>query len=240
MILAVLQADRAVDVADLAGRFGVTEMTIRRDLAELDRAGQLRRVHGGAVLRAAPAFGSRADVMSGEKERIAELVAELVAEDESVGIDTGTTCRAVAARLADRNDLTVVTYSLHAASEFRQSAVRTMVLGGMLTPEMTLVNGAVADAPPSVHLNSLVLECGGLSAQPGVTHFDPAEVAVRRSLAQISDRVVLAADHTKCQRKTAIVFGALNAVDVLITDTRPPADLQAALDAAGVEVHVAG
>ena len=77
-ILKTLQQTRQVDVTDLAQRFGVSGMTIRRDLAELEDAGQLHRVHGGATIRRAPAYGSRASVRAHEKAAIARVVAELV------------------------------------------------------------------------------------------------------------------------------------------------------------------
>lgn len=73
-ILSALQEARQVDVNTLAERFGVSGMTIRRDLAELDPAGLLDRVHGGAVPRRAPAYGSRSSTMTSEKSKIARAV----------------------------------------------------------------------------------------------------------------------------------------------------------------------
>src|SRR4029453_12957390 len=108
-ILETLQQARQVDVTELAERFGVSGMTIRRDLAELDEAGQLQRVHGGAIIRRAPAYGSRAAARGSEKAAIARAVAPLVDPGAAIGIDTGTTCHGVAAELARRSDLTVVT-----------------------------------------------------------------------------------------------------------------------------------
>src|SRR3954449_5704945 len=77
-ILQTLRETRQVDVPELAQRFGVSGMTIRRDLAELDEAGQLHRVHGGATIRRAPAYGSRTSVQAGEKAAIARAAAQLV------------------------------------------------------------------------------------------------------------------------------------------------------------------
>src|SRR6185503_5549993 len=93
-ILKTLQQTRQVDVTDLAQRFGVSGMTIRRDLAELEDAGQLHRVHGGATIRRAPAYNSRASVQATEKAAIALAVAKLVQPGAAVGIDSGTTCHA--------------------------------------------------------------------------------------------------------------------------------------------------
>jgi DeoR/GlpR family transcriptional regulator of sugar metabolism len=238
-ILETLQQTRQVDVTELAQRFGVSGMTIRRDLAELDEAGQLQRVHGGAIIRRAPAYGSRASTRAPEKAAIARAVARLVEPGAAVGIDSGTTCHAVAAELAHRSDLTVVTNALHAAVTVREGGNRVIVLGGLLTPELSLVNPGIVQEPPQVHLDLLVLGCGGLSVDRGITYFDPTEVEVRRLLAGLADRVVVAADHTKFDRKKAMVLGPLDLIDVLVTDEAPPEPLRTALAAADVEVVIA-
>ena len=238
-ILKLLQQTRQVDVTDLSQRFGVSGMTIRRDLAELDEAGQLQRVHGGAVIRRAPAYGSRASTQVLEKAAIARGVAALVEPGAAVGIDTGTTCHAVAAELAHRHDLTVVTNALHAAITVREGGSRVIVLGGLLTPELSLVNPGSVQEPPQVHLDLLVLGCGGLSTDRGITYFDATEVEVRRTLANLADRVVVAADHSKFDHKKAMVLGPLDLIDVLVTDQTPPEHLRTALAEAGVKVIVA-
>ena len=238
-ILKTLQQTRQVDVTELAQRFGVTGMTIRRDLAELDEAGQLHRVHGGAIIPRAPAYGSRASTRTFEKAAIARVVAQLVEPGAAIGIDTGTTCHAVAAELAHRNDLTVVTNAMHAAITVREGGSRVIVLGGLLTPELSLVNPGTAQEPPQVHLDLLILGCGGLSIDRGITYFDPTEVEVRRMLAGLADRVVVAADHSKLDHKKAMVLAPLDLIDVLVTDHTPLEPLRTAFAAAGVEVIVA-
>ena len=237
-ILKTLQEIRQVDVTDLAQRFGVSGMTIRRDLAELEEAGQLHRVHGGATIRRAPAYGSRASVRAPEKAAIARVVAELVEPGAAIGIDTGTTCHAVAAELAHRSDLTVVTNALNSAISIREGGSRVIVLGGLLTPELSLVNPGSAQEPPQVHLDLLILGCGGLSVERGITYFDPTEVEVRRMLASRADRVLVAADHTKFNRNMAMVLGPLDLIDILVTDQTPPEPLRTAFAAAGSEVVV--
>jgi DeoR/GlpR family transcriptional regulator of sugar metabolism len=238
-ILRTLQQTRQVDVGELAQRFGVSGMTIRRDLAELDEAGQLHRVHGGAIIRRAPAYGSRASTRAIEKAAIARAVAQLVQPGAAVGIDTGTTCHAVAAELAHRSDLTVVTNALHAAITVREGGNRVIVLGGLLTSELSVVNPGTAQEPPQVHLDLLILGCGGLSIDRGITYFDPTEVQVRSMLVGIADRVIVAADHSKFDHKKAMVLGPLNLIDVLVTDQTPPEHLRTALAAAGAEMVIA-
>jgi DeoR/GlpR family transcriptional regulator of sugar metabolism len=113
------------------------------------------------------------------------------------------------------------------------------VLGGLLTPELSTVNPGTVQEPPQVHIDLLILGCGGLSIDRGITFFDPAEVEVRRMLVGLADRVVVAADHSKFDHKKAMILGPLDLIDVLVTDQTPPEPLRTALAAAGVEVVVA-
>jgi DeoR/GlpR family transcriptional regulator of sugar metabolism len=113
------------------------------------------------------------------------------------------------------------------------------VLGGLLTPELSLVNNGTTPQPPPVHLDLLILGCGGLSVDRGITYFDPAEVQVRNMLAGLADRVIVAADHTKFDHKKAMVLGPLDLIDVLVTDQTPPEPLHTALTTANVEIIIA-
>lgn len=238
-ILRLLRSAQRVDVTDLTVRFGVSDMTIRRDLAALETSGQVRRVHGGAVPARAQPYEYRADQQPAAKARIAAATAELIGPDAAVGIDIGTTCRAVAQSLADRDDLFVVTNSLHAAIEFRHSTSKVLVTGGLLTAELSLTGGTTTGAIHGLHLDHLVLSCGGVSAEHGVTYFDLAETEVRRALLDGSENVILAADHTKLDARKAVHLAGLDAIGTLVTDRRPSGELAAALERHGVRVVLA-
>ena len=114
----------------------------------------------------------------------------------------------------------MVTNGLNAAITVREGAGRVIVLGGLLTPELSTVNPGTACEPPQVHLDLLILGCGGLSIDRGIT-FRP-RVEVRRMLVGLADRVVVAADHSKFDHKKAMVLGPLDLIDVLVTDHTPP------------------
>lgn len=226
-----------VEVNALAAELDVSEMTVRRDLAKLDEVGLVRRVHGGATLRRS-GFSRRADIMSDEKKRIARAVSRLVKRDDIVGIDSGTTCRAVAAELALHERLFAVTNSIPSAMEFQRSHNPLRLLGGMLTPDGALSMVESFNSLDVLHIDTLVLGCGGVSTRSGVSYFDPAETEVRKWLLGISDRVILAADHSKLGKHKPVSLGSLDLVDVLITTGSPTPALGRALLAAGVEVIV--
>lgn len=238
-ILRVLRETGQVGVSDVARAFDVSEMTVRRDLSRLDREGLLRRIHGGATLKR-PGFLHRAEVRAEEKARIAAIAAPLVGPAESVGIDIGTTCLAVATELSVRDDLLVVTNSLYAALEFQHSPSTAIVLGGRITSDASLVSPDPSRDYADIHLDKLILGCGGVSAAHGVSYFDVSETSVREILCENAVTTILVADQSKLDRQRAVSLPhGLGAIDVLVTSAEPSRELAAALVAAGVELLVA-
>lgn len=235
-ILNLVRQEGQVDVGEVAQVLNVSPMTVRRDLAHLDQAGLLRRVHGGATARPSPS--TRSATMSEEKRRIAKAVDALVTDGDVVGIDVGTTCTAVAAQLALRDGLLGVTNSLQAALQFQYSTSSMVVLGGMLTNESSLINGGLLETRRSLNLDKLVLGCGGVSADRGISYFDLAETEIRAQLVAKSETVILVADHTKFDRVKPVTLDAVDILDILVTTAEPPAPLRTALDRASVDVIV--
>lgn len=238
VVLDLLHAEGRVAVSDLARRFGVSTMTIRRDLANLEQGGRVRRVYGGAVPVTPEPFGRRATVRAAEKQRIARAVDALVQPNETVGIDIGTTCHAVARELAARKGIFAVTPSLPAALEFKHSESQVLVLGGLMNSELALIHTSQLAAAP-VYLDRLVLSSAGLDAAAGVTNFNLAETEVRRFMMANANSVILAVDQTKLNVRKAIHLCGLEALDTVVTTAPPPPPLNKALRAASVDVIVA-
>lgn len=236
-ILDVVRAAGEVDVARVAEELAVSQMTVRRDLAHLDKVGLLRRVHGGATVRDTPA--ARSEVLAEEKARIGAAVAQLINSGDVVGIDVGSTCAAVATHLALRDDITAVTNAVPVALPFQFSRSQLILLGGILTQEGSLVDGGPLDQRRSLHLTTFVLGCGGVSAAHGITYYDLAETALREDLIARSDTVILAADHTKFDVVRQVNLGGFELIDILVTSAPPPAAEAQALEAASVQVIVA-
>jgi DeoR/GlpR family transcriptional regulator of sugar metabolism len=199
----------------------------------------VRRVHGGAAPARAQPYEYRADQQPEAKARIAAATASLIGPSAALGIDIGTCCSAVAHALAGRDDLFVVTNSLHVAIEFRHSESKLLLTGGMLTAELSLTGGIPAETIRDVHLDNLILSCGGLTVEHGITYFDLAEAEVRRALLDKAENVILAVDHTKLGVRRAIRLEGLAVIDTLVTDQEPPADIEAELKRNGARVVVA-
>jgi DeoR/GlpR family transcriptional regulator of sugar metabolism len=217
-----------VRVTELVERFHVSDMTIRRDLDALARAGALEKVHGGAVAvgeSAAyePGFEAKADRDTALKEAIAQAAAALVVPGSAIALSAGTTTYALAGRLTTVPGLTVVTNSIRIAERFHTAAHPaggpTVVLtGGVRTPSDALV-GPVADAAiRSLHFDAVFLGSHGISPEAGLSTPNLAEAETNRALVASARRVIAVADHTKWGLTGLAGFARLGEVDLWITD----------------------
>jgi DeoR/GlpR family transcriptional regulator of sugar metabolism len=217
-ILRAVERNQHVEVAALAAELGVTEMTIRRDLATLDELGRLSRVHGGARGPRPAPYEARAVLHAPEKQALGKAAADLVAPGMVVGLDIGTTCHAVAQHLRTVPDLTVVCYSIHTATAFLGSECRVILLGGELTDELTLINGGVVDIAARVRLDLFLASCAGISPEWGITYYNPAEIEVRRALAASAEKLCIVADSSKLDNRGPFALGHISLARTLITN----------------------
>ena len=231
-----------MSVAGLAALTGASEMTIRRDLEVLAGQGVLERYRGGArslLLRGEePPYALRATEGVEVKQRIAAEVAALLADGESVVLDSGTTCVAVAHAVRDRR-LTVVPLSLHAANALVGAPALTLLIpGGAPRPGELALTGPLTEASlASLRFDTAVIGCCGLTTAHGVTGHDLADAAVKRAAMRSASRVIAVADASKFDHTALAVVTPVSELDVVVTDTAAPAAEVAALEAAGVVVR---
>ncbi len=247
----LIAADGRVSVVDLADRFAVTTETVRRDLAALEVAGTVRRVHGGAVARARvstaeQSFAERAGVRNPAKHAIARAAIAFLGDSftGSVYLDAGTTVAAVAQELAaaaqESSPVEVVTHSMTTAHLLAGSGVGLTAIGGRVRGLTAAAVGAqTVEAIGRLRPDVAFVGTNGVSAAFGVSTPDPDEAAVKRAIVASARRVVVLADAEKFDSELLVSFAPLSAVDVLLTDTAPSGALAAALAEAGVEVQVA-
>ncbi|MEU7635488.1 MULTISPECIES: DeoR/GlpR family DNA-binding transcription regulator [unclassified Streptomyces] len=244
-ILRLARESGRVDVLSLAEEFQVTAETVRRDLKALDRAGLVRRVHGGAIpagrLDFEPDLAERDAVAADEKQRIARAaLAELPGGEGpgSVILDAGTTAARLAAEIPLEAELTVVTHGLPVAARLADHPGLTLHLVGGRIRHRT--RAAVDDwalrAYREINADVLFLATNGFSLEGGLTTPDLAEAAVKRALIAAARRVVLLADSAKFGQQHFARFGDLSDVDLLITDTGLSPEDALAIERAGTEV----
>lgn len=246
-IAATVMSQGRASVADLAQAYDVTTETVRRDLAVLDRAGLLRRVHGGAVpVRALhlvePSVDERESTRAGHKHAIASAAAEFIPQSgATVLFDAGTTTARVAALLPPERELLIVTNSVPIAARLASlTSVSLQLLGGQVRglTQATVGERAVGMLE-SLRVDIAFIGANGISVRHGLSTPDPGEAAVKRAMVECANFVVVVADSSKIGREEFVSFAPIDRVDVLVTDSEiTPAD-RAALAEHSVDVVVA-
>ena len=225
-ILAEVQRERIVRVADLAKMLGVSLMTVRRDIEALDAAGSVEKIHGGAKLPGGasthePGFELKVTQLQDEKMAIAQEAAAQVREGMAVGLSAGTTTWALAQLLSAGPRITVVTNSVRIADVFHQSSsLSTVILtGGERTPSDALVGPLATSSLRQLHLERvLFLGVHGVDADAGFTTPNVLEAGPDRAFVTAARRVVVLADHTKWGTLGISTIASLEDADELISD----------------------
>ncbi len=238
-----------ISVAEIAASLSVSEMTIRRDLDELEREGQLVRTHGGALApegvgdhaidREEPAFEARLRRNWHAKERIAALAATLIDGSQTVALDVGTTTFLLAQRVADRAGIKIFTSSLRAASLLSRGACEVYMPGGQIRgDEMSLCGPAAIGQFEQLWFDIALIGVSGITAG-GIFDYSFDDSELKRVYLRRSTRKVLLCDGSKFHRMSLVQVADFDDIDLLVTDVAPPPDIAAALEAADVAVQVA-
>lgn len=245
--------DGRVAVMDLVRRFGVTSETVRRDLQQLEDAGTLRRVHGGAVSlgrtsTVEPSLGERSGRHAAAKRAIAQRALSVIESGfrGSIYLDAGTTTAAVAALLPARlresgGAADVVTHSMTLAHDLAGAeGISLTVVGGRVRGLTAAAVGAdTVRAIEGLRPDVAFVGTNGLSASFGLSTPDPDEAAVKHAIVRAARRIVVVADAEKFDGELLVSFASFADIDVLVADAAPAGDLSEALAAAGTEVWVA-
>jgi DeoR/GlpR family transcriptional regulator of sugar metabolism len=242
-VAARIHTDREVDFTTLADEFGVSAMTIRRDIERLEEQGVARRVLGGAIAfggkSTEPPFAARAADSADEKLHIARAVADLLTPHETVILDSGSTVLAVARALKGRDlGLTVITPSVLVAVELADEPDTTVLLtGGKVRPgELSLIGAEAEDFYLRYNCDTYVMGIAGVDGKRGASEYHREEGNVKQAAMRSADRVIVAADATKLGRVQLINVAPVSGISVLVTDGSTTHPTVEALTAAGVNV----
>lgn len=244
-ILDVVQTNGRATVQELADALDVTVATVRRDLSELDGKGLLRRTHGGAVrierLSYLTPVTNRAGQYDEEKEAIAQAVVAELTDDSTIGIDAGTTTIKIAEAIPRDRRLTVVTYSLIVATTLASYPnVRVHFLGGEILENSRAAIGPWAlDMAGRITLDTVYLSVDGIDAEFGLTTHNVQEAAVKSALMRSARRSIVVADHSKFGRSEFGRIAPIESAHAIITDSHVSTTHVTALEARGVQIHVA-
>jgi len=241
-ILKMLLENEAVQVGTLAERFGVSEVTIRRDLAALDGFAGLRRIRGGALLTPPnlhePTLQEREVVNRDQKVRIGQAAAEMVQDGDTIILAGGTTTAELAKRLVRHSNLLVITPTINIPAILAGAVgVTVIITGGILVgPEQTLAGHISEQALDVLHAEKLFISVNALDIKHGLASAHPGEIGVDQAMLRAADRRIVLADHTKLGRTSTCAFSKITDMDMLITDQQAPPEFVDELRELGVEV----
>lgn len=241
LILELLGSHQGMTTETFADMLGVSRETVRRDLIELEKAGHLARVHGGAVAmpteQPEPAYAERTRLHREQKRQIAQLAAELPRPGDACLLDAGSTTLALAEALAQRQGLTVITNSLEAAR----------VLAGRGGHDVRLLGGRLDQDVPATYGDEAIAEVARLHVEwafvsPVSFHLDSGamdyvwhEAAMARAMLARAVKRVLLADASKLGQTSRIQVCAASDISVLVTDAGADASVLQSIRQAGVE-----
>lgn len=241
-ILAHVNETGRAAVADLSQAFGVSEVTIRADLQALAEGGLVLRTHGGAIPMNASlqylSLGLRRQQQVTEKAHIGAAAAALIADGDAIFLDSSSTALAVAQSLKNRRYLTVITNGLAIAQELLDATgVTVVVIGGTLRRDTaSLIGPAGLEMVRRFNVQRGFFGAHGITLAEGLTDVSPDEADIKRPLVAMCREVVAVLDATKWGRAGVASFADIGQLHTIITDTHAPADLVAAVRAAGVQV----
>ncbi|WP_245453521.1 DeoR/GlpR family DNA-binding transcription regulator [Aquibium carbonis] len=243
-ILAAARRDGAASISALAAALGVSLETVRRDIRALVDDGHLVKKHGTVHVpdhgREAP-FDRRMRENAAEKRRIARHVARLIADGDSIMMDTGTTTSILARELAARRELTIVTNSSDVARTLATvNGNKVFMAGGELHGDNGAAFGRTAiDFAARFRVRHAIISIGAIDARMGPMDYLLEEAEFARTVLSCGDNRILATDHTKFDRSALVKVCDFADFDLLVADRPPPAAIADALGAAGGRFEVA-
>jgi DeoR/GlpR family transcriptional regulator of sugar metabolism len=218
-----LTEDGSVAIAEAATALGVSEMTIRRDLAQLEDQGAARRIRGGATAIGPAAFSERRNIASRAKARIATKLAPLVPESGVIALDASSTMMRLAATLDGARDLTILTNSPDTFEALQgRPGLTAELTGGHRDPRTGSPVGPLA-CRSAGQLSSSVFLTSAAAIDPvsGTLEATLDEAEVKRAIAGRAERVILAVDASKLGGRAAAVGLEWDQIEILVTDLDP-------------------
>jgi DeoR family fructose operon transcriptional repressor len=237
----IVREKRRVAFADLQRKVKVSAATLRRDLAELERAGEVIRVHGGVLdpgyVRTEISFDDRVLRNAAEKRALAARAAGLPEPGMSVFVDAGTTCLEAGRILLGRSDIRVVTHSVALLAEAQHCAADVLCIGGELRKiSGALVGGNTLNALGSIKVDMALIGATGLDADGAYTT-ELSEAEIKRTIIARSARTVLLCDSSKWGRASTVHFAQWKNFDLWITDRALASAASKGIRAQGVTIR---
>ena len=243
MIETYLQKVEFASLEELSTEVDASVSTVRRDLTALEKAGILKRTHGGARLLNPRSdeftFTKRDTVQLDEKELIGRACAELIVPNQSVIIDAGTTVFH-AAKYLEHKTPQIITNSLPVANLYAaNNLVETVLSGGVIYPRLGVLVGPLAvEAFSKMHADVAIMSSGGITVD-GITNSHILLIDIQREMIRAASKVIMCLDSSKFGRKSVASLCSLDDVDIIVTDSGVNSEIAETIRAKGVELIIA-
>lgn len=241
-ILDMLKEKDSVRVSNLSRILGVSEVTIRSYLEDMEKKGLLSRVHGGAVSSYKPYYSmnlnQRLETNKESKVAIAERVVELIQPNDTVMLNAGTTTLLVFRKLPQNYNLSIVTNSISIALEAAGNPNFNVILvGGSVNSKYQFSYGSDAiEQIKKYHADKLILSVDGISAEHGFTTYYDKEVSIDVAMIEQSNCRIIAADHSKFGHSAFVKISDAAVADYIVTNDQLSRELTEELNKQGVTI----
>ncbi len=243
VILERLRRDGQVRISELSENLGATVVTIRNDLAALERDGYLERTYGGAVQSVNNFcnldFSRRRQENLPQKQAIARLAADMVQDGETLMVNSGTTTYLTAVALKKHRNLNIVTNALQIAVELGSTPTfRVILLGGEINAQYAFTYGEdVGTQLLRYKADRAILSVDGVCPKVGLTTYHAQESNIDRLMMARAEKTMIVADSAKLGRESFSTVCGLNGVDCWVTDPGADPLLAGQVESCGVKVY---
>lgn len=224
IILNLLKDKDSVTVQEIVNKCSASEVTIRRDLLELEAKGLLIRTHGGAIKNTTAenlfAFNNKMNQNKENKEYICKIASRFINDNDIIFIDCGSTVSLLSKYISKKVSITVITNSLPIVSELINfNNIKLIVIGGEVLNERKATYGRSAEQSiPHYHANKAFIGADGISLSKGLTSYDEKESLITLKMAENADEVFLLCDSTKIEKNSFVSFAPISMITYVITD----------------------
>ena len=244
-ILEIIRAKGTVRVSALSDLLGVSELTIRRDLENLEQEGFLERTHGGAVsnrrISLEPLFSEKHRLQLVEKDQIGAAAASRIKDGETVFIHSGSTTLHIFKHLTNKHNLRLITSNASALTEFQNLDAELILIGGVYREQSNSLVGSLAIASlQQFNASKCIIGVDGVSPKYGLTTPNLLEAEVARTMIERTrgERIVVA-DSSKFGKVAEVVTAPLEKIDTLIVDDSFNESLRADFEELGIQIIIA-
>ena len=244
-ILELLEENGSVTVTELSKQFDISEVTVRTYLTDLESKGLLSRVHGGAISSYKPYYSmnlnQRLNTNQTEKKKIAEKIAQMIDDRDTIMLNSGTTTLLVFRSLPTNYNLNIVTNSVAIALEAADIPnFNVCLIGGYINAKYQFTYGDDAtEQLKKYHADKLILSVDGIDAQNGFSTYYDKESAVDRTMIEQAKMCIIAADTSKFDRTAFAKISPPDVADIIVTNANLDDEIHDALTNLGIEIKKA-